>query len=282
VIENEKNKYFEYSGATDKGKIREKNEDALACFETINGTIFVICDGMGGHKSGDVAANIAIQCVREFFSTHFYENPYLALHDAIFFANQKVYSEAQKHTQYFGMGTTIAIVLFRSKKIYYAHAGDSRIYLFSHNQLKTLTKDDSYVQRLVDKKVISEKDAAEHPRRHEITKAIGIFFDIQPSICNVSIKPTTNEVILLCTDGLNSMLTNEEIEYIVYQDLTLSKKVEQLIDRANDEGGYDNITVQLIKFTNLHPAPPTTQSEIIIEEKESFFKKIFKKIFVSQ
>lgn len=243
---------FHFINLTDKGVERAKNEDYLAYFDTFNGHVFVVCDGMGGHLGGEIASETAVEAVGDFFNGQYYKNPFEAVEAAIFYANKKVYSRAKQNSEYYNMGTTIVLVLIRDDRVYYGHAGDSRLYVFSKKRLKQLTKDHSYVNQLIDRKLISAKEARTHPRRNEITKALGLAKNIEPDVTSSAFIPEENDILLLCSDGLNNMLSDRHIQKILSSGNSIDEKASLLIEGANNNGGIDNVSVQLVRFHNIN------------------------------
>lgn len=244
-------KNFDFASQTDKGKVRERNEDFLAYFDTINGHVFVVCDGMGGHNAGDVASELAVEAVGQFFNQKYFPNPFEAVEESILYANKVVYDHARGNDYLNGMGTTIVLVLIRDDLVYYGHAGDSRLYLFKNNILDQVTKDHSRVQELLDAGKITKKEADEHPLKNEITRALGLSMRFEPEISPKAIVPQDRDMLMICTDGLTNMLSGEEIARYLDNMLNLNDKASKLIYKANKKGGQDNISVQLIKFYNL-------------------------------
>ena len=242
---------FDFVSNTDKGLERAKNEDYLAYFDTLNGHVFIVCDGMGGHTSGEVASEKAVEAVGEFFNSRYFKNPFLAVENAIHFANKKVYNISKNNPEYYNMGTTLVLVLIRDNRAFYGHVGDSRLYAFRKNQLIQLTRDHSYVNKLVDEKIITEKEALTHPAKNEITRAIGLIDQIEPEVANSAYIPQEGDILLLCSDGLNNMLSHKELEKILSLNQPIRNKSDLLIEAANSKGGEDNITLQLIRFHNI-------------------------------
>ncbi|RLD62479.1 MAG: Stp1/IreP family PP2C-type Ser/Thr phosphatase [Bacteroidetes bacterium] len=243
---------FDFISLTDKGVERKINEDYLAYFDTFNGHIFVVCDGMGGHQGGDIASETAVEAIGDFFNATYHKNPFEAIENAISFANQKVYNRSKQSPELYGMGTTIIFVLIRDDRVYYGHAGDSRLYAFSQNSLKQLTRDHSYVNQLVDRKIITEKEAISHPRRNEITRALGLADNIEPEVTNSAYLPNEKDILLLCSDGLNNMVSDSQIKNILTTEKNIEEKASELINAAIKNGGIDNISVQLIRFHNIN------------------------------
>jgi len=242
---------FDFVSYTDKGLEREKNEDYAAYFDTLNGHVFVVCDGMGGHASGEVASEMAVEAVGEYFNSEYYKNPFLAVENAIIYANKKVFEHAKTKPEFHNMGTTIVLVLIRDNRIFYGHVGDSRLYIYKKNNIRQLTKDHSYVNKLIDEKRISKKEALTHPLRNEITKALGLFSVVEPEVSNSAFIPKEGDTLLLCSDGLNNMVSDRHIEKILSGKENIKEKAETLIQAALDNGGIDNITLQLIRFHNI-------------------------------
>ncbi len=250
-ISTQELKNFEFGNATDTGKVRSNNEDYLGYFQTPNGYLFVLCDGMGGHQAGEKASQLAVETLREFFNKKFYSNAQEALWQAIVEANKVIFSTSQKFSEYAGMGTTLVAVLIRDNQVFYAHVGDSRLYYFEQatQTLHRITKDHSFVQELVDRGIIKEEEAEKHPRKNEILRALGVHKDLIPEVGTLPILPADNDLLLLCSDGLNGMISDFEIAKIITDTtLTILQRTQKLIEKANEAGGTDNVTVQLIRF----------------------------------
>ncbi|MCF6364798.1 MAG: Stp1/IreP family PP2C-type Ser/Thr phosphatase [Bacteroidales bacterium] len=267
-------KNFSYFGGSHIGNVREENEDAFTHFETVNGSFFVLCDGMGGIKGGKKAAEITIKQIEKYLSEEWEENPQILIKNAIEFANNKVFEYFEKRSLGQKPGTTIVLVLIRNNKVYYAHVGDSRVYYQTGKKIFALTQDHSFVMNLVNRKIITENEAREHIRRNEITKAVGIKEFADPSVCKDFISPVDNDYILLCSDGLTNELTNKEILNILLNNKDIDKKVNLLINNALDNGGDDNITVQLIRFYN---TGKETNTDFL--KKQSKSKKVKTRFF---
>ncbi len=244
-------KNFDYANLTDKGLQREQNEDFLAYFDTCNGHVFVLCDGMGGHNAGEYASELAVETVGNFLNKKYIKNPFDAVENAIKSANKEVYKKSKEDSRFSGMGTTITLALIRDNRVYYGHVGDSRIYHFSQNKLKQITKDHSFVQSLIDKGIISKDEAKDHPRKNEISKALGLSSFIEPSVAPAALIPQNDDFILICSDGLTNMLKNKKIEDEIKNNNSIIDTANKLIKLSNKKGGIDNISVQLIKFFNL-------------------------------
>lgn len=238
---------FEASSYTDIGKVRQTNEDYYGHYRTVNGEVFVICDGMGGHLGGATAARMASESIRVFFDHQRYENPIEALRQAFMYANSKVFAASQQSPELEGMGTTCVVMLVRDGVVYYAHIGDSRLYRFTHGRLLRLTKDHTFVQQLVDRGEITTLEVLSHPRRHELTQALGIDQDIDVEIGQL-VQPHPGDIFMLCSDGLSGIITDDGISQVLSQSVSVDHKAKQLVEMANHASGADNITVQVIGF----------------------------------
>jgi serine/threonine protein phosphatase PrpC/LysM repeat protein len=239
---------FEFGNHTDVGRVRQANEDYLGYFNTLNGHVFVVCDGMGGHLGGATAAQMAVNSVRSFFEHRFYDFPREAMRQALLYANGQIHAAAQQDPQLRGMGTTCVLVLFRKGEVWYAHVGDSRIYRFGNGRLERLTRDHSYVQQLMDQGLLTEAEAENHPRRNELTRALGTAREVIVDVTSQPLIPGFGDVLLLCTDGLTGLLSDETIRLELAGGGSVQQRAVRLVERANETGGYDNITVQLIQF----------------------------------
>jgi serine/threonine protein phosphatase PrpC len=243
------NRGFQFGNHTDVGRVRQANEDYLGYFETQNGYLFVVCDGMGGHVGGATAAQLAVESIRTFFEHGRYDQLQEALRQSILYANEQIIAYTRQNPHLRGMGTTCVVAIVREGKVYYAHAGDSRIYLQSNRRLTRLTKDHSVVQQMVDAGMITEEEAENHPRKNEITQALGTMPQLEVAVCERPLHPANNDTLLLCTDGLNGMISDKIIEGVLNENVSVQHKALRLVELANEAGGYDNITVQLIEFT---------------------------------
>lgn len=233
---------------TDVGKVRFANEDAIGDALTPNGHLFIVCDGMGGHVGGSVASIRAVECLIEFFQKDNYDNPIQALDHALSFANEQIYAASIIQPELKGMGTTAVTLLIHNEACFIAHVGDSRIYLFSDGKLNRLTKDHSYVQTLVDANIITDQDAENHPNKNQILQALGIAPVVKSTVCSSPILPKKGDVFLLCSDGLNGMVNDREIERLLNH-YPLEVCSQMLVSAALEAGGEDNVTVSLIEIS---------------------------------
>lgn len=242
--------YCQVIGITDRGLKRAANEDWLGDKQTCNGWVAVVCDGMGGHVGGATASHIAVDAILDYLSNEYFDDPRIAIGKAIDYANAAIRNKVAQSPELEGMGSTCVLLIVRDGKVYLGHVGDSRIYLIRDHRIHQLTKDHSYVQMLVDMGEITSDQAEHHPRKNEITNALGIP-QMQPAtVMQNPIDPQAGDCFLLCSDGLSGMVENKTIEHIISQQKQLSaqERATKLIEKAKEGGGLDNITVQLVEF----------------------------------
>ncbi len=232
---------------TDVGRVRKANEDWLDSFDCKNGRVAVVCDGMGGHVGGAVASRTAVEAIRVFLTNNCYDDPQKAIADALDEANEAILRKAQSDRALQGMGSTGLILIVRDGKVYYGSVGDSRIYLIREHNITRLTKDESYVQMLVDAGM-DPMEAEHHPRKNEITNALGIR-GMTRAKTGVIEDPRAGDSYMLCSDGLTGMVSEATINKIVSnKNMVPQQRVDQLIELANKNGGHDNITVEIVEF----------------------------------
>jgi len=249
---------FSFGISTHIGHVRLTNEDTSGNFETKNGYVFLVCDGMGGHLGGAKASKIAADAIKNCLQSFDYKTPFEALSQSITTANETILEYAEKNPDITGMGTTCAAILIIGSDVYYAHVGDSRIYLFSNQKLIRITKDHSVIQKMIDLGQLTEEEAAKHPRRNEISNALGRREMKPPTVCKVPVQAAKGAVFLLCSDGLTNMVKDAEIEVVLNNSLEMQDKANMLIDMANKAGGIDNISVQLVEINQSNYAETIT------------------------
>jgi serine/threonine protein phosphatase PrpC len=268
-----KQKNFEFGNCSDKGRVRRENEDYMGYFETLNGDVFLVCDGMGGHAGGAFAAQLAVTSVREFLERKYFDDPADAIKEALEYANKAIYDKAQVTPEFSGMGTTAVMLIVQAAKVWWGHVGDSRIYLQSFDGLRRLTNDHSFVQRLIDEGSITEEEALTHPRRNELLAALGVNAEVAVEVYNHAYTTILNDIILMCSDGLTNAVSEPEIENILGAKASSQQKAVQLVDVANTNGGPDNITVQVVTFTNAPIQVGTTTNTVVTPPAPDIKKK---------
>ncbi|HBF38312.1 MAG TPA: Stp1/IreP family PP2C-type Ser/Thr phosphatase [Firmicutes bacterium] len=223
---------------TDKGKVREQNEDTFGYRETL----FVIADGMGGHQAGEVASAIAVENV---LATAIDDDPITSLQNAVLKANAAIMEEVSKNEDLSGMGTTVAILLLVAEQAFISHVGDSRIYQLTDGKLTQLTNDHSFVAELIKNGSITEEEAKIHPQRNVLTRALGTPGHLDFEVNSFQIHD--GDKFLLCSDGLTGIVAEKIIKEILISGETPQIIAERLVEQANAEGGTDNITVIVIE-----------------------------------
>lgn len=237
------------ANCTDSGKVRSVNEDSMTTFDSPNGRVVVVCDGMGGQNAGDVASQLAVTVIQDILSDNIFPSPDEAITRSVFAANQAILRRASQDESLSGMGSTCVMVIIKDGKVYYGSVGDSRIYYISNGMIRQITKDQSYVQTLVDEGRITQEAAEHHQDKNQITNALGIENMTPPVVCQMPITPEPGSVFLLCSDGLSGMINNNAIlTTLSNSNVPLNERAQQLVNLANAAGGMDNITVQLIEF----------------------------------
>jgi serine/threonine protein phosphatase PrpC/LysM repeat protein len=244
------------------GRVRTENEDYAYHGETPHGYVGIVCDGMGGEEAGEVAARIAAEAVFQYLLQVPAGDPTQLLKEAIQAAQDRLLQVAQQNPQYQKFGTTIAIALIKDHLLSYAHVGDSRIYLYSRHTLTLLTEDDSLVQQMLREGLITPEQALHHPQKNILSQCLGPHQNPTPHIGQTKLRP--KDIVLLCTDGLSNLLSQDELVSQLTQHATLSTAAENLVAQANRQGGYDNITVLLLRAPSKTPTfalsmklPPT-------------------------
>ena len=235
---------------TDVGKKRNMNQDYLFCSTEAVGSfrnLFIVADGMGGHKAGDHASKLCVEKVVQSIRESRHKTPVTIYTEAIDTANESVYEEAENHMEYEGMGTTFVSCTIAGKMMYVANIGDSRLYLL-RNHIEQLTEDHSLVGELVKNGRITESEARVHPQKNIITRALGTDEEVSADYYEKRLE--AGDFLLLCSDGLSNMLDNEEMEYVLRHSKNIEMAVETLVEKANRNGGEDNISVIVIKIEN--------------------------------
>lgn len=243
---------FIIAKATSVGQVRQVNEDSMTVFESPNGLVMAVCDGMGGQAAGDVASQLTVNIIENILTDNTFESPEEAIRRSVLAANQGVLNRTAQNPNLEGMGSTCVMLIIRNGKVHCGWVGDSRIYYISNHTIRQLSHDQSYVQEMVDRGEITPEEALNHPQKNEITNAIGLQGMIAPSTLAVPITPEPGSIFLLCSDGLSGMVDNARIERVVSNDsMTLQQKADRLVAMANDAGGLDNITVELVQFGSM-------------------------------
>lgn len=239
--------------ATDIGQVREGNEDSYLVLDPL----FAVADGMGGHRGGEVASDLAVQTIRRLFERH--EG---SLIEQVERANRAVFERSQSDRAVSGMGTTLtAVVVDDRGGARLAHVGDSRAYLLRDGELDLLTRDHTLVQRMVDEGELTAEEAEDHPHRHILTRVLGGEGSV--SVDEGVLELRQGDRLLLCTDGLTGMVRDDEIRSLLQQTSDPQEAAERLVHAANGAGGVDNITAVVLDVVDGSAAssePPSSSA----------------------
>ncbi|MCL2676549.1 MAG: Stp1/IreP family PP2C-type Ser/Thr phosphatase [Streptococcaceae bacterium] len=256
---------MEFSILSDIGAKRETNQDYAFTFINRAGyRLFLLADGMGGHKAGNIASKLTVEDLGKFWEESFFdettsiETIEVWLRNQIRNENENI-SSLGKLEEYKGMGTTIEAVAVHGKNLITAHVGDSRTYLLREGKLSQITTDHSLVQELLSAGQITAEEADTHPNKNIITRSLGQTAEVTADINTLDIQE--GDYILMNSDGLTNMLSDDEIFEIISSDQTIEEKTQTLIDRANEQGGKDNITVVLVHFDGPVQSQPETPDD---------------------
>lgn len=235
---------------TDKGKTREINQDYIYADDEPIGllpNLYIIADGMGGYNAGDFASRCSVETFVEQVEKGQQLTVISTMTEALKAANITVLQHAKEKEELSGMGTTFVATTVFPDRAYVMNVGDSRLYLIG-NEMKQITVDHSYVEEMVRKGEIQRKDARIHPKKNVITRAVGVEDEVEPDFYEIELT-AEDAFLLLCTDGLTNMVEDEEIRHIVMSHAeTPQNAVKELINRANECGGKDNISVIVIQM----------------------------------
>lgn len=232
---------------TDVGQKRTMNQDFVYASEEPVGNLpnlFVVADGMGGHKAGDFASRYTVEVILKSVRANRERNPIKIIRTAIETANTKVLEKAREDENLSGMGTTVVAATVLGRYIYVANVGDSRLYLI-RDKIQQITKDHSLVEEMVRIGEIDRAQARNHPDKNIITRAVGAEDTVTADFFHVELNP--GDIVLMCSDGLTNMLEDDEIHMILCSQVNLEEKAEELVKAANQNGGRDNIAVILIE-----------------------------------
>ena len=232
---------------TDIGRLREMNQDFVFTSEQPVGALpnlFLVADGMGGHNAGDYASKFTVETLLSLIPEYKGEDPRELLSRGILEANRRLYESTRDNAALKGAGTTLVALTIQQNKAIVANVGDSRLYVVG-KEIRQITKDHSLVQEMVRRGEMDPREAAHHPDKNIITRAIGADETVQIDFFEVRLKE--GEQILMCTDGLSNMLEDEEIRRTMERERDPAEKAMKLVEKANENGGRDNITVVIIE-----------------------------------
>lgn len=232
---------------TDTGVLRTMNQDYCFSSDTPIGklpNLYIVCDGMGGHKAGEYASRYTVERIVASVSRSRTDNPVRILKSAIQKANEILVVESNEYKEKQGMGTTVVAATIIDNKMYVANVGDSRLYVIN-DTIEQITNDHSYVEEMIRIGKIKREDAAKHEKKNVITRAVGATEKIKVDFFEVELRE--NDTILLCSDGLSNMVTDQRICELVLSSRHVEEIAKVLVDEANKNGGQDNITAVVVK-----------------------------------
>ena len=240
---------MEYSYLTDPGKVRNHNEDSVTIVKNKgNEILLAVADGMGGHKGGEIASSIAITHIgKRFMDTSTVGNKEDAINflkEIVSEANMLLYKYTEDNPDSAGMGTTLVMALLTKDFLLYGNIGDSSGYAIKNKKLHKITNDHTLVNLLVKSGELTEEEAKNHPKKNVLMRALGANITVEMDVFDVE---RDVEGIFLCSDGLTNMLDDQQIELVLESSLTIDEKIQKLINKANNRGGTDNISVAYLK-----------------------------------
>lgn len=275
---------MQFFGKSDTGMKRRENQDSFITEQLYDNAILcLVCDGMGGANGGSIASALAceefVKQIKKKLSDFKQQNQLRfdgedeeiekMLIKAVSVANTTVFKKAAKNKELVGMGTTLVAALIADDNLYTVNVGDSRLYLINKDSMKQLTRDHSYVQALIDMGQLTPDEAANNPHKNIITKAIGTQKKESPDVFFTNLSGEMTEYLLLCSDGLTNYVKEDVVHSMIKECTDLEECCTKLIEKANENGGGDNITVVLIKLDASNEAndndTPSEETEISSE-----------------
>lgn len=232
---------------TDVGCKRSMNQDSLYCNENPVGSfrnLFIVADGMGGHRAGDQASKLCISTMVDTVEHSVHKTPVTIFEKAVSRANETVYLVASENVEFMGMGTTMVACTVEGDTMYVANIGDSRLYLL-RDGITQITEDHSLVWEMVKQGNLTESEARVHAQKNIITRALGTDEQVNADFFEVTVAP--GDIVLLCSDGLSNMLDDEDMYYVVKHAQSIAEAGNLLVEKAKLNGGDDNITVVLVQ-----------------------------------
>lgn len=225
-------------GISKTGLVRQHNEDRFYA----QGPLLIVADGMGGYTGGEYASTMVVDTIVEVVNEAT-EMSAEVLQNAILEANRIVYKKSQSYKELEGMGTTVVVAYVQENTLYWAHVGDSRLYIYGLEGLRRMTKDHSMVQQLVEAGTITEEEVIHHPKRNMLTRAIGVYETVEVDTGVVEVRQ--NDRVLLCSDGLSGYIEESKIEEVLSEENNESRALEDLVHLVYDTGARDNVTIVL-------------------------------------
>jgi PPM family protein phosphatase len=246
---------IELAALSDVGCQRANNEDRYSYWEPaddqqflLKGRLAIVADGMGGYEGGQEASRIAVEVIEELYANAVAGDPRSWLVSSFQMAHNRIQDYAVKYPDLHGMGTTCTAIALLDHQLYFAHVGDSRLYLVRDSSISRLTHDHSYVTRLVDNGIIRPDEAESHPQRHILTAALGAGNSVTPDSPPEPVSLEAADMLVLCTDGMWGLLSDHEILELATGKNNVEDISKALVEAAKKRGGPDNITVQILRL----------------------------------
>ncbi len=236
---------MEYCYLTDPGKVRDHNEDSVTIVKNINEEILMsVADGMGGHRGGEIASSIAINIIARRFSETTSigtkEEAISWIQNIVGEANKEIYKYTKEHPESEGMGTTVVLAILTKQFLLFGNIGDSSGYVIKNKKLHKITTDHTLVNLLVKSGELTLQEAKDHPRKNVLIRALGAIQDVEMDVFDIT---DDVEGILLCSDGLTNMLSDDQIAKVLNEEHAGEQKLEKLVIKSNNRGGTDNISI---------------------------------------
>ncbi len=235
------------AGASDIGQKRKSNQDSICLEHKFN--LFAVADGMGGHNGGDIASQLSVKIMPEYFAKNSNLDPHSLMNGMIKEINNAIFKKAEVSPELNGMGTTVSAVFFSGQNLIIGNVGDSRVYLINNNLIFQMTRDHSFVQEKLNLGIYTREAARNDNQKNILVKSVGIEPDVAPDVFNYRI--CKNDIFLICSDGLHGKVSDSDILHLVQKNISDPSKcqiedvqtaVNELIRQANDNGGQDNIS----------------------------------------
>ena len=243
-----------YGYLTDPGKVRDHNEDSVIIVKDMNNEVLLaVADGMGGHRNGEVASSIAISHIGKRFadisSVGTKEDAINFIKEIVSEANVLIYKHTSSHPESVGMGTTIVLAILTNNFLLFGNIGDSSGYVIKNDKIHKVTTDHTLVNLLVKSGELTKEEAKEHPRKNVLMKALGATNTVEMDVISIDEEV---DGILLCSDGLTNMLTDEQITKVLNENIPIDEKLKKLVIKSNNRGGTDNISIAYLVKEEKH------------------------------
>ena len=234
---------YKYSSVTNTGLKRDNNEDSLGIYEVDKGILAVVCDGLGGNKAGDIASQLSVSSVYDYFSSSKQSDYLERIKSSIISANKSLMEKSNSSFEFKGLATTIEVLFLKDDNAYWGHVGDSRIYFSSNGKLKQITKDHSLVQKLVDEGYLTLKEAEHHPNKNIIMRALGDNSKVEIDLSKIKLNSSDDILFFLCTDGVTGVVSDPELEKILTNYDKINETLTKMIIKKGAPDNFSFVTI---------------------------------------